>query len=383
MTTVAVAPRSPRPLIRLRAAPHHEPPFDDERANEPLPSAHQLALVWPASPGRADSMRAGAIEAHGSAAASQLGAAASTDTGAALRAERPGATAWTDPSTAAHAERPGTPAGIDPGTAVNTERPGTPAGTETGAATRAERPGATAWTDPSTAAHAERPGIPTGTDTDAATRGERQGATAWTDPGTAAHAERPSAPAGTKTGAAARAERAGAVVRAARWGGVAAGFAGPGFGARSGSAGPGSDGSTAETGRAGGGPSVTAGPGASGDGRLALRRFVHACVEVLNGYRPAAHLRRLALPTEAARVVAQAIAGAHRVAELRRGEQRPVPRARRRPAPVVVLRVLICDPRPGAVEASVILVTGERTWALALRLELHQDSWVATALRLI
>src|SRR4051794_2843549 len=31
--------------------------------------------------------------------------------------------------------------------------------------------------------------------------------------------------------------------------------------------------------------------GASADARLAVRRFVHLCVEVLNGYRPAAHLR--------------------------------------------------------------------------------------------
>jgi hypothetical protein len=127
-----------------------------------------------------------------------------------------------------------------------------------------------------------------------------------------------------------------------------------------------------------------AGAGVTGDARLALRRFVHACVEVLNGYRPAAHLRRLAKPAEAARVVAQAIAGAHRVSELRRSDQRrPAHRARRRPAPVAVLRVLFCEPRRGAIEASVVLVTGDRTWALAVRLELYQDSWVATTLRLV
>ena len=122
----------------------------------------------------------------------------------------------------------------------------------------------------------------------------------------------------------------------------------------------------------------------AGDARLAVRRFVSACVEVLNGHRPAAHLRRLALPTEAARVVAQAVAGAHRVAELRRTDpRRPLPRARRRPAPVAVLRVHLCGPSPGAIEASVVLVTGERTWALALRLEMHHETWVATALRLV
>jgi hypothetical protein len=111
---------------------------------------------------------------------------------------------------------------------------------------------------------------------------------------------------------------------------------------------------------------------------------VGACVEVLNGYRPAAHLRRLALPREASRVVAQAVAGAHRVAELRGADSRPqIPRSRRRPAPVAVQRVRLCEPRPGAVEASVILLTGERTWALALRLEKHEETWLTTTLRLI
>jgi hypothetical protein len=123
---------------------------------------------------------------------------------------------------------------------------------------------------------------------------------------------------------------------------------------------------------------------AEGDARLAVRRFVTACVEVFNGYRPAAHLRRLSLPAEAARVTAQAMAGAHRVSELRRlGPKRQIPRARRRPTPVAVLRVQLCEPRPGAIEASVVLVTGDRTWALALRMESHEEAWLATALRLV
>jgi hypothetical protein len=35
------------------------------------------------------------------------------------------------------------------------------------------------------------------------------------------------------------------------------------------------------------------------------------------------------------------------------------------------------------VEAAVALVMGERTWAMALRMELHHDAWSATILRLI
>ncbi|MFB9331943.1 Rv3235 family protein [Actinoplanes octamycinicus] len=125
---------------------------------------------------------------------------------------------------------------------------------------------------------------------------------------------------------------------------------------------------------------VVAGP--SGDAKLAVKRFVHLCVEVLNGYRPATHLRGLSLPAEAAGVVAQGLAGARRVAQLRRA-RRPGDRRAQRPSPVGVLRVNLCEPRRGAVEAAVALVTGERTWAMALRLELHDDEWCATTLRLI
>jgi hypothetical protein len=122
--------------------------------------------------------------------------------------------------------------------------------------------------------------------------------------------------------------------------------------------------------------------GVAGDAKLAVRRFVGTCVEVLNGYRPAAHLRRLALPMEAAGVVAQGVSGARRVAELRRAS-RGGNRCAARPGPVAVVRIRLCEPRPGAVEAAVLLVTGERTWAMAVRLELHQQNWAATVLRLI
>jgi uncharacterized protein DUF6459 len=127
----------------------------------------------------------------------------------------------------------------------------------------------------------------------------------------------------------------------------------------------------------------TAVAGASAEARLAVRRFVQMCVEVLNGYRPPAHLRRLARPADAAGVVAQGVAGAQRVAALRKAVQTAGRRPSRRPPPVAVLRLRLCEPRPGAVEAAVALITGERTWAMALRMELHQQIWSATALRLI
>jgi hypothetical protein len=110
---------------------------------------------------------------------------------------------------------------------------------------------------------------------------------------------------------------------------------------------------------------------------LAVRRFVRLSVEVLNGFRPAGHLRRFCQPSQAADVVAAGLAGAQRVAQMRAA------RRARRPSPVVVMRVHLCEPRAGAIEAAAVMVTGERTWAMALRLEQHDGAWVATILRLI
>lgn len=126
--------------------------------------------------------------------------------------------------------------------------------------------------------------------------------------------------------------------------------------------------------------------GASAEARMAVRRFVSVCVEVLNGYRPAAHLRRLSAPADAAGIVDQAVAANRRVAELRlaRGRTaRGANRHSRRPDPVVVHGLRLCEPRAGAVEAAVLLITGERTWAVAIRMERHQHSWAATILRLV
>ncbi|UQU68717.1 Rv3235 family protein [Couchioplanes caeruleus] len=256
------------PAIRLRRAPHHEPPYDDEREPDDWASPHQLAFdlarLLPATrrpPGRSDSA---------------------------------------GPSAPA---RPAVPAGG-----------GDQAAGSAGASARA----------------------------------------AGSAGGTA-----PAAGSGAK--AARTADSAGVTARAA--------------------------GSAQVTAEAAGGTARPAVPatglaaGVSPDARLAVRRFVGSCIEVLNGYRPAAHLRRLAQPREAAAVVAQGVTAAHRVAEARRGTGRPS--RSHRPAPAAVVKVSLCEPRPGAVEAAAVLVIGDRSWALALRLELHDDAWLATVLRLI
>ncbi|WP_179855104.1 Rv3235 family protein [Paractinoplanes atraurantiacus] len=125
-----------------------------------------------------------------------------------------------------------------------------------------------------------------------------------------------------------------------------------------------------------------AGPAAC-DAGPAVRRFLHACVEVLNGYRPPAHLRHLARPAEAAEVVSEGALGLARLVALRRAGLRAGRRPSRKPIPVAILRLHLCEPRPGVVEAAAPLQIGEHTWATALRMELDQQAWAATALRLI
>jgi hypothetical protein len=127
-------------------------------------------------------------------------------------------------------------------------------------------------------------------------------------------------------------------------------------------------------------PAVT---GVSPEARLAVRRFVSTCVEVLNGYRPATHLRKLSQPREASTVVAQGVVGAHRVTEARQARTAGRSPRPRRPTPAAVVRLQLCEPREGAVEAAAVLVIGDRTHAMALRLELHDDAWLATTMRLI
>ncbi|MEV7624586.1 Rv3235 family protein [Actinoplanes sp. NPDC089786] len=60
-----------------------------------------------------------------------------------------------------------------------------------------------------------------------------------------------------------------------------------------------------------------------------------------------------------------------------------VRRFARRPGAVGVLKFHFCEPRPGAVESTVLLLAGDRTCALALRMELQGRRWMAAALRLL
>jgi hypothetical protein len=115
---------------------------------------------------------------------------------------------------------------------------------------------------------------------------------------------------------------------------------------------------------------------ATPEARQVARRFLNTCVEILNGYRPVAHIRPLATPADAEAVVGQLMAGIERLGASRRRVG-----CRREPVQVRLLRV--CEPRPGVAEAAVALGSGGRTWALAFRLERRRGAWVSTALRVV
>lgn len=114
------------------------------------------------------------------------------------------------------------------------------------------------------------------------------------------------------------------------------------------------------------------------DARWATRRFLGTCLEVLNGYRPVAHLRPLLDPAGADAVTARLTAALARLSR---------PRHRRtagRPAADLfrVRRLRVCEPRHEVVEAAAVLEANGRTRAIAFRLERRRGSWIATAIEL-
>ena len=126
--------------------------------------------------------------------------------------------------------------------------------------------------------------------------------------------------------------------------------------------------------------------------RAATRRFLSVCLEVMGGYRPVTHLQPLCAPGEFTGI-AHHLTGRTAVNATRAHTpvaSRPVsgapPRAGRVQqtgpgAPVLVRRVLLCEPREGAVEVAVVLGCRDRVWATALRLEERAGRWLCTYLR--
>jgi Family of unknown function (DUF6459) len=122
-------------------------------------------------------------------------------------------------------------------------------------------------------------------------------------------------------------------------------------------------------------PGATA--GASAAVWHAVVRFLDRCLEILNGYRPASHIRALSTPVEAQTIMEQVAAVARRTTRLPRTSQPGGPGAR--PNSVARRRVHVSEPRPGAAEAMAVLSQASRSWAVAFRLERRGGAWLCTA----
>ncbi|MDG4820897.1 Rv3235 family protein [Asanoa sp. WMMD1127] len=119
-------------------------------------------------------------------------------------------------------------------------------------------------------------------------------------------------------------------------------------------------------------------PVASPDARRAAGRFTRTCLEILNGYRPVAHVRPLAKPATAHTLIDQLLDA------LRRMPVAPtVPRRQQQPELVRLRRLRISEPTPGVVEAAAALGTDARTWAMAFRLEHTSTRWLGTVLQVL
>jgi hypothetical protein len=118
--------------------------------------------------------------------------------------------------------------------------------------------------------------------------------------------------------------------------------------------------------------------GASPAAWHATLRFLDRCQEILNGYRPASHVRPLSVPEEAQTIMEHVAAVARRTTRAPRVPQPGAPPGRR-PSAVARRRVYVCEPRPGAAEATAVLSQAGRSWAVAFRLERRRDAWLCTA----
>lgn len=105
------------------------------------------------------------------------------------------------------------------------------------------------------------------------------------------------------------------------------------------------------------------------DPRRWAAQLAQAVSEVSVGERPPGQLTRWLARDQLARLAARAAAMAsHPAARAQRG----VPRAR------TVRAVRVCPVAPGVIEASAVLVGGERSHAIAMRLEAVAGRWLAT-----
>jgi hypothetical protein len=150
--------------------------------------------------------------------------------------------------------------------------------------------------------------------------------------------------------------------------------------------------------------SATAGPGVPVDCeptepvdiRLATRRLVAACVEVVGGYRPLAQLRPFCLPERFDAIVNRLLRPAGRAIGRGQGATRasvvagpgvgpPVGR----PGPagpanrVGVRRVQICELSETVAEIAVVMERRDKVWAMAMRMERVRGKWLCCHLEVV
>jgi hypothetical protein len=106
--------------------------------------------------------------------------------------------------------------------------------------------------------------------------------------------------------------------------------------------------------------------------QVAAGRFVSACVEVLNGFRPVGHLRALTTPFDYAAVVKQLTKRARLRVPATPGGTR-----------VGLHRVRVFEQRAGVAEAVAVLKHGNVTWAIALRFEHRRGAWLCNLLEVV
>ena len=131
-------------------------------------------------------------------------------------------------------------------------------------------------------------------------------------------------------------------------------------------------------------------PPRAGTGGQAAYRYVGLCLEVLDGFRPATHLRRLTVAASFESVLEQLARPAARTGHPSSAGPSPAGRAvpggalRRTGGDRLRLRRLwVGEPSNGVVEAAAVLGRADRAWALALRLERREETWLCTDLQVV
>jgi hypothetical protein len=112
-------------------------------------------------------------------------------------------------------------------------------------------------------------------------------------------------------------------------------------------------------------------------GMAAAQRFVGVCVEILNGHRPATHLRAITAPADLQGVTDQLVRRTTRTYLGRPGAMAPPPHRIR------LIGLHVCEPRDGVAEIAAVLGYGAQSWAMAARLERKAETWLCKLVQVV